>query len=210
MNLLPVLVVLLAQVDTNVPDDDETTPSSPPPLPDLVIVANEDRPVPPRSPKPPPPVSLRFDGAYAPRKLFSLPVSGADFGGGVFVQPSDHTAVGGSVRGFVGGTENGLRVWDIRGLGEAEAIAFDRLHLGGGIGVFVLGVERAARDETIRSWGPQLQAHARLDVVRADDFALFVRGAVSGGYDLYDSSMFWGPSLGAGFDLDIAGQRRSP
>jgi hypothetical protein len=184
MNLLSLLVVL-AQVEHGIADEGEAAaPPAPPPLPDLIIVAHDDRPVAARPPKPSPPVSLRFDGAYAPRKLFSIPVTGADFGFGVFVQPGEHTGVGGSLRGFVGGTENGLRVWDIRGVGEAEAIAFDRLHLGGGLGFFVLGVERAARDETIRSWGPQLQAHARLDVMRADDFALFVRGALSGGYDL--------------------------
>lgn len=171
-----------------------------------MVVENPDKPVVPRPPKPSPPVSLRFDGAWAPRKLFSIPVTGADFGFGLFVQPAEHTAVGGSLRGFVGGTENGLRVWDIRGLGEAEAIAFDRLHLGGGLGFFVLGVERAARDETIRSWGPQVQAHARFDIVR-EDYAIFVRGALTGGYDVYDSSFFWGPSIGAGFGLDIAGKR---
>lgn len=202
MNLLPVLIVVLAQVDSAYEEEDAA-----PSAPTMTVIENVDRPVVPRPPKPSPPVSLRFDGGYAPRKLFTIPVTGADFGFGVAAQPSEHAAFGGSLRGFVGGTENGLRVWDIRGLAEAEAIAFERLHLGGGLGVFLVGVERAARDETIRSWGPQLQATARLDVVRADDYALFVRGAVSGGYDLYDSSLFWGPSIGAGFELDVAGKR---
>lgn len=204
MNLLSVLVVL-AQVDAASVEEEEAPPSATATAP-VVVVENVDRPVVAKPPKPSPPVSLRFDGGYAPRKLFSIPVTGADFGFGLAVQPGEHAAVGGSLRGFVGGTENGLRVWDIRALGEAEAIALDRLHLGGGLGLFVLGVERAARNETIRSWGPQLQAHARFDIVR-DDYAIFLRGALSGGYDIYDSSYFWGPSIGAGFELDVAGKR---
>ena len=198
MNLLAVFVVL-AQVEAASGEEEEAAP--PPPPPPIVEHAGS---TPPKAP--PPPVSLRFDGAYATRNLFSLPVSGADLGLGILVQPRDTIGVGGAVRGFIGGTEHGLRVWDIRGMGELEGIAFDRLHLGGGLGLFVLGVERAARDETIRSWGPQLQAHARFDIVR-DDYAIFVRGALNGGYDLYDGSFFWGPSIGAGFELDVAGKR---
>lgn len=197
MNLLPVLIFVLAQVDdAGVVDEGERDERAP----------MDEAVVPPKPVKPSPPVMLRFDGAYAPRKLFTIPVTGADFGGGLFVQPSSESAVGGSLRGFVGGTENGLRVWDIRGLAEAEAIIADRLHLGAGLGMFLLGVERAARDETIRSWGPQVQAHARFDIVR-DDYAIFVRGAASGGYEIYDGSFFWGPSIGAGFELDVAGKR---
>lgn len=210
MNLLSLVVVLLAQVEPTAPPPEEDSPAeeSAPPSPEQQPVPQPYPDVKPRPPKPAPPVSLRFDGAYAPRKLFSIPVTGADFGFGVAAQPIEHGAFGGSLRGFVGSTENGLRVWDFRGIAEAEAIAIERLHLGGGVGFFVLGVARAARDETIRSWGPQLQAHARIDIVRADDYALFVRGALSGGFDLYDSSMFWGPSIGAGFDIDVAGSRR--
>lgn len=199
MNLLATLVVL-AQIDAASGEEEEATAppaSPPPPIVEHVVAA---------PPKASPPVSLRFDGAYASRKLFSLSVTGADLGLGILVQPSPHMGVGGSVRGFIGGTEHGLRVWDVRVMGETEVIAFDRLHLGSGIGLFLLGVERAARDETIRSWGPQMQGHARFDIVR-DDYAIFVRGALSGGYDLYDSSFFWGPSIGAGFELDIAGRR---
>src|SRR5688500_7555798 len=117
MNLLSMLVVL-AQVDAASVEEEE---ASPPATAPAVVVENVDRPVVARPPKPSPPVSLRFDGAYAPRKLFSIPVTGADFGFGLGVQPGEHAAFGGSFRGFVGGTENGLRVWDIRALAEAEA-----------------------------------------------------------------------------------------
>lgn len=163
---------------------------------------------PPPRPKPAPPVSARFDGAYAPRKLFTIPASGADAGLAFGAQPTENAAFWGSTRVFVGGTENGLRVWDGRVLGEAEYVAAERVRVGGGVGVFLLGVERAARDETILSWGPVAQASARVDFVRADDYALFVRAALSGGYDVYDSSAFWGPSIGAGFEIDLAGERR--
>ena len=172
----------------------------------LVVLAQVGEAAPPPK-RPPPPVGVQIDAGYGQRKLFAIPATGADFGFGVLVEPAEHMGVGGSLRGFVGGTENGLQVWDVRWLAEAEAIAFDRLHLGGGLGAFVLGVKRAARDETLHSWGPELQAHARIDLVR-DDYALFVRGAVSGGYDVYDSSWFWGPSIGLGFELDVTSSRR--
>lgn len=201
MNLLPVLIVL-AQVETS-PTSEEETAAPPEPI----VIVNTDKPVVATPPKPGPPVSVRIDGGYAPRKLFAIPVTGADFGLGVAAQPIENGAFGGSLRGFVGSTENGLHLWDIRALGEAELVAFDRLHLGGGVGLFLLGVKRAVRDETIRTWGPVGQLSARFDIVR-DDYAIFVRGALSGGYDLYDSSAFWGPTIGAGFELDVAGKRK--
>lgn len=196
------LVIVLAQVETNVVDE-------PPPAQDAPLAAEvapaDRKPVPP---KPMPPVSLRLDGAYAPRKLFTIPVIGADVGLGVGAQPSEHAAFWGSTRVLIAGTENGLRVWDVRVLGEGEYVAFDRLRVGGGAGFFVLGVGRAARDETILSWGPVAEAMARFDVVREDDYGIFLRAALTGGYDVYDSSAFWGPSVGAGFELDVAGKRR--
>lgn len=192
------LVIVLAQVETTFADEPQPAPAA--------EVAAADRP--PALPKPSPPVSLRFDGAYAPRKLFTIPVTGADVGFGVAAQPTEHGAFGGSTRVLVGSTENGLRVWDVRVLGEGELVALDRLRLGGGVGFFVLGVGRAARNETILSWGPVAQGMVRFDVVREDDWGLFVRAALSGGYDVYDSSAFWGPSVGAGFELDVAGKRR--
>lgn len=195
------LVIVLAQVETNFAE--ERPPEQAPPAAE---VAPADRP--PVPPKPMPPVSVRLDGAYAPRKLFTIPVTGADVGLGIGAQPSEHAAFWGSTRVLVAGTENGLKVWDVRVLGEGEYVAFDRLRLGAGLGVFVLGVGRAARSETILSWGPVAQAMARVDVVREDDFGIFLRAALSGGYDVYDSSAFWGPSLGAGFELDVAGKRR--
>ncbi len=195
------LVIVLAQVETNFAE--EQPPEQAPPAAE---VAPADRP--PVPPKPMPPVSVRLDGAYAPRKLFTIPVTGADVGLGIGAQPSEHAAFWGSTRVLVAGTENGLKVWDVRVLGEGEYVAFDRLRLGAGLGVFVLGVGRAARSETILSWGPVAQAMARVDVVREDDFGIFLRAALSGGYDVYDSSAFWGPSLGAGFELDVAGKRR--
>lgn len=196
------LVIVLAQVETTF--DGDPPPEPPPPA---EVVAPEPAPV-PVPPRPMPPVSLRFDGGYAPRKLFSIPVTGADVGVAVGAQPSEHAAFWGSTRVLVAGTENGLRVWDVRVLGEAEYVALDRLRLGAGVGVFLLGVGRAARDETITSWGPVAQGMVRFDVVREDDYGIFLRGALSGGYDVYDSSAFWGPSIGAGFELDVAGKRR--
>lgn len=193
------LVIVLAQVETTFADEQA------PAHPAEVVVAAERPPAPP---KPSPPVSLRFDGAYAPRKLFTIPVTGADVGFGVGAQPDEHAAFWGSTRVLLAGTENGLKVWDVRALGEGEYVAFDRLRLGAGVGVFVLGVGRAARNETIVSWGPVAEGMLRFDVVREDDYGIFVRAALTGGYDVYDSSAFWGPSVGAGFELDVAGKRR--
>ena len=173
--------------------------------PGRALAEDEDArpPTPPTKPKPP--VSLRVDGAYAPRKLFSIPVTGADVGIAGGMQPSERGALWGTMRGFLGTTENGLRVWSVRVGGEGELV-FDRLRIGAGIGLFVLGVRRAVRDETILSWGPEARATARFDFVRETDFALFVHGALGAGYEVYDGSLFWGPTVGAGVAIDVAGR----
>ena len=169
MNLLAIVVALGQVVITAVPPANgppDTPAAAPPPAP--------------APPKPKPPASIRFDGGYAPRKLFDIATAGADVGFAAGAQPLAHAAFWGTTRAFIGGTESGLRVWDVRVSGEAEYVQ-DRLRLGVGGGVFVLGVGRAARDETIVTWGPEGRVIGRFDVVRADDYALFVRGALGAG-----------------------------
>jgi hypothetical protein len=156
-----------------------------------------------------PPASVRFDGGYAPRTLFTLPVTGADFGLAVGAQPKEAFAFWGSARGFIGSTENGLHTFDARLLFELDLLPHERLRIGLGFGGFLLGVTRAARDETIRTWGPVFEASLRFDAVRADSYAIFVRAAETVGYDFYDSSAWIGPSIGAGVELDFAGSRPS-
>lgn len=159
-------------------------------------------------PKPPTPVGLRADGAWSPHRLFALPVNGADVGLAVGPRPQPDVAVWGASRLFLGSTANGLSVWSFSLGAEVEGI-LGRFRIGGGVGGFLLGVRRAVRNETLLSWGPDIHAATRLDVIQDDDFALFLRAAVGGGYDVYGHSAFWGPSLGAGLELDL-GVKRAP
>ena len=73
----------------------------------------------------------------------------------------------------------------------------------------MLGISRVTADQTIRTWGPEVRAFVRVDVVQSDGFALFVRGAVQAGFEFYDSATIWGPSIGAGVDFDLKGKRPS-
>jgi hypothetical protein len=178
-----------------------------------------DEPSPPETPAPaeepdkaaPPPkgpviVGLRFDGGWSARRLLDIPVTGADMGIGFGAQFSPRFAVWNAARVLVGSTEHGLRVWDAR-LGPEAELVLDRFRLGAGLGVMLLGVSRAARSETLVSWGPEARATARFDFVRTESFALFARAAFDAAYEVYDGSLFWGPTFGAGGDFDIAGKR---
>ena len=157
--------------------------------------------------KPSPPVGLRIDGGYSPRKLVSLPVVGADMGLAFGAQPKREVAFWGASRLFLGSTQNGLDVFSFRIGGEVEGVLLDRLRLGGGMHGFVVGVGRAVRDQTILSWGPAASATARIDLIQSDGFAIFARAAVDAGYEIYNGTIFWGPTLGGGVDFDIGGQR---
>lgn len=152
------------------------------------------------------PVGFRVDGGYSPRRLLTIPLAGADLGLAFGAQPMEHAAFWGASRLFLGSTENGLHVFSVRVGAEGEAV-FDRFRIGGGLSGFVVGVGRAVRNDTIYSWGPALNAAARFDVIQSDSFALFARAAIDGGLDVYQGSIFWGPSIGAGIDLDLAGKR---
>jgi len=89
---------------------------------------------------------------------------------------------------------------------EPEAV-FDRFRIGGGVGLFWMGIGRVTADQTIVSWGPEVRAHARFDLVQASGFAIYVRAAISAGHEFYDSANIWGPTAGAGVDFDLKGTR---
>ena len=198
--------VAAAQVDA------PTTPAeaSPPPPP----------PTPAPTPDPPSPqpangekkwasiVGARLDGAYALRKLYDISIKGADIGGAIGAQPLEHGAFWGTVRVMIGSTESGLSFWDVHVGAEGEGV-IDRFRFGGGIGGYMLGISRVTANQTIRTWGPEIRAFVRVDVVQSDGFALFVRGAVQAGFEFYDSATIWGPSIGAGVDFDLKGKRPS-
>ncbi|HEY8074595.1 MAG TPA: hypothetical protein VIF62_10800 [Labilithrix sp.] len=172
-----------------------------PELPPLPAPTADEPPSPP-APKPKTPVGLRLDGGYATRRLFDLGVSGADLGLAVGPQPNEHLAAWAAPRLFLGSTDNGLSVWSLRVDGELEYVV-DRLRLGGGVGAFVIGVHRAARDETLLSYGPEARITARFDIVKNEDLAFFLRGALDCGGDLLAGSLFWGPSIGAGMQFEL-------
>jgi hypothetical protein len=192
-------------------DVDEAAPRAQPAPSTPETTASQDATSPPPAPQPPkpsPPFGVRVDGGYSPRKLLSLPVSGADMGLAFGAQPRRHTAFWGATRLFLGSTEHGLKVFSLRAGGEVEAV-IDRLRIGGGLHLFAVGVGRAVRNDTIVSWGPAVNAAARVDLIQSDGFVLFARAAVDAGYELRGGSLFWGPTFGGGVDFDLGGSRSS-
>lgn len=189
--------VIIEQVPT------EPQPATPAPTPDA--------PAQPQAPKKEKsiPAGIRVDGGYGLRTLEHLPVNGADIGVAIGAQPAQHFAIYGAARGFFGSTEFGLGVKALR-FGVDFDIVIDRFRIGFDPGIFIVGVSRATRDQTITAWGPKVGIAARFDVVRSDVFALFIRAAVDGGPTFSDGSLFGGAVFGAGVDFDIKpGDRES-
>jgi len=164
------------------------------------------KPPPLKPRRPPKPLALRFDGAYAPRRLFKLGVTGADLGLALGVQTAQHTAWWATSRLSLGSTENGLSVWSSRTGAEVEAV-LDPIRIGIGASFFFMGVDRAARDQTLMSYGVEVRAFGRVDIVRDDDYALFLRAGIDAGAEARGESMFWGPALGLGVELGVRGKR---
>ncbi len=188
-------------------DEGAAEATVPPAATVVVRTASDEVDRPPQPKRPSPPVGLRVDGGYSPRELVSLPMAGADMGLAFGAQPKRSVAFWGASRLFLGSTQNGLDVFSFRIGGEVEGILLDRLRLGGGMHAFVVGVGRAVRDQTILSWGPAASATARIDLIQSDGFAIFARAAIDAGYEIYNGTIFWGPTLGGGVDFDIGGQR---
>lgn len=151
-------------------------------------------------------VGLRMDGAWAPRKLFDMPLHGGDAGLALGFQTSRHFAVWIAPRLFLGSTENGLSTWAFR-IGIEPEFVFDRFRFGFGVGNGWIGVHRAARDETITTGLVEARAFVRFDLVQSEDFALFLKANLDGAAGFNDDATFWGPSLGAGVDFDLGGRR---
>jgi hypothetical protein len=185
----------------------EPAPPPPPPPKKDEPPAPEVKPV---APKPGPPIGIRLDGGYAARKLFTIPVTGADMGFGVGAQTSQYAAFWGAARVFYGETEYSLKTFAARMGGEAELVLFDRVRLGAGLSFFLVGVGRYVRDEMLLSWGFEGRLAARVDLFQPSGFAIFARGALEGAWEVYDGSNFWGPTIGLGVDFDVAGKRVRP
>jgi hypothetical protein len=189
--------VIIEQVPT------EQSAEPPPPAPDQPA-----QPQPVKKPKSVP-VGIRVDGGYSFRTIEKLPANGADFGLGIGAQPARHFAVYGAARGFIGSTDAGLGVKALRLTCDFD-IVIDRFRIGFDPGIFIVGIDRATKDQSIVGWGPKLGVAARFDVVRADVFALFLRAAADGGPTFSDGSLFGGVTLGGGIDFDIKpGDRES-
>jgi hypothetical protein len=159
-----------------------------------------------RPTRPPKPMALRFDGAYAPRRLFALGVTGTDLGLGLGVQTTQHSAWWATSRLSLGSTDDGLSVWSSRTGAEVEAV-FDPIRFGIGASLLFIGVGRAARDQTLISYGLEVRAFGRVDIVRDDDYALFLRAGIDAGAEARGESTFWGPALGLGIELGVRGKR---
>lgn len=190
-------------------DESETSGPSPTPPPAAAPDVEEWwRPKPPalRPKRPPKPLALRFDGAYGPRRLFALGVTGADLGLALGAQTTHHSAWWAASRLSLGSTDNGLSVWSARVGAEVEAV-FDPIRFGVGASLLYMGVERAARSTTLTSYGVEVRAFGRVDCVRTDDYALFLRAGIDAGAEARGESTFWGPAVGLGLELGVRGKR---
>jgi len=163
--------------------------------------AQEEAPPPPK--KPSNPLGFRFDGGYGTRELYKLGVTGADLGLGIGPQIGDSAAVWATPRLYIGSTENGLSLWSGRVGAEAEWV-LGRFRLGAGLGLFLIGVHRAVRSETLLSYGFDFRAATRFDVVKSDDLAFFIRAALDGSAEIRGGGVFWGPTIGVGVQIDSA------
>lgn len=190
--------------------EEEATPvPAPAPAPAPAVASDEwwrKQPVPLGPTRPPKPLALRFDGAYATRRLFALDVKGADMGLALGAQTSHHAAWWVASRLTLGSTENGLSVWSGRLGPEVEAV-IDPVRLGIGASLLMIGVTRAVREETLLSFGIEARAFGRVDVVRNDDYALFLRAGIDAGAEAAGKSTFWGPAIGLGVELGVRGKR---
>lgn len=150
------------------------------------------------------PIAIRADGGYSFRRVVDLPLTGADMGVVIGFQPLSYAVIWAATRLMLGSTEAGLAVYTWRLGGDVDFI-FDRLRFSPGLNVFIVGVERATRDDTIVSWGPAAHVGVRADLVQLDGFAL--RGDIDAGVEVRSGSLYWGPTLGGGLDFDIRGKR---
>ena len=204
-----------AQVQEQTSDD--APPAAPPPVTSPIVTQpayatpypTYEQPAPatvlPRQPREPTPLGFRFDGAYTPRQLFALTVPSADLGIAFGGRPSRNFAWWIAPRYSTGATDNGLRVWSGRIGGEIE-IVLDPVRIGFGGSVLAMGIERAASDADIRAYGVEGRLILQVDIVRNDDYALFLRGSLDGA--TASGAAFWGPGIGLGVELDVRGKRR--
>ena len=205
--LVPALLFLASPSQAQETFASGAEPDAPAPAPAPV----DDRASPPVTPPPslaPNPIALRFDGAYATRRLFSLGVTGTDLGFGLGVQTSHRLAWWWTTRVSLGSTEGGLDVWSGRMGAEVEAV-YDPIRFGAGASLLMMGVDRAARDQTLHSYGIEGRAFARFDGWRTDDVAFFLRAGIDAGLEVKSGSAFWGPGIGAGLELGIRGKKRA-
>lgn len=151
-------------------------------------------------------VGLRFDAGYTKRKVLDLPITGADMGVAFGGQPSRAFAIWGATRLMLGSTENGLSVYTWR-LGPDFDVVLDRFRIGLGANIFVIGIHRAIRSDTITCWGPALHGGLRMDAFRSTGFALFLRLDGDAGLAGDSSTTYYGATFGAGIDLDVHGAR---
>lgn len=151
------------------------------------------------------PYGFRIDGGHASRRLFDLGLGGADVGLALGGQPKRHFAWWVTPRFFYGGTDNGLRVITGRLGAELEAV-YDPVRFGFGGAFMYATLSRASSQRpAIPGIGGELRAFVQVDLVRDDDYAMFVRGS----FDVSDASggVQWGPTIALGFELGISGKR---
>jgi hypothetical protein len=193
---------------------DEAIPSPPPPVQTVQPVQpsaegrgeQAPRDATPQKTKSSTSMSLRLDGGYSIHQLFGLGIHGADVGVGFGAHPSESFGIWIAPRFTIGSTPNGLTVWDGSLGAEFEGVV-DRFHVGAGPNLFVIGVHRAVEADTIHSFGLGVLLNVRFDVVKDDDFALFLRLAGDADYAFAGGAGFYGATLGAGVSFDFGSSK---
>jgi hypothetical protein len=155
-------------------------------------------PEPPPDPAHPRGFSFKAWAGPAYRRIYDVPITGADFGMAFGAQKGFYGELG----FMLGRTNENLFVWQLRPQATGE-LRLGRVHLGLGLGFTVIGVTRATTGSSIAGAGLASTAFATVDLITDGLHAMYLGGKMTfdwlpGGRD--DSDAFlWGPSAVLGW-----------
>lgn len=150
----------------------------------------------------PPPVKSLFSfetwAGFTYRRLYDIPIYGADFGVMAGVLRGDNAYYGG-MAALVGRTQNGLLTYTIKPQFQWEH-RFDRVRLGLSVGVPFVAIQRVTSDGTMFDAGFGGSASISVDVLRAHRNALFVGAKMTAEVLFADEApLIWGPTVLVGW-----------
>lgn len=211
VSALPLLSVARAQ-DT-MPSLPPPPPSSAPPpsdagaepAPDAAPVATTTAPE-----QPPPPkdeevgakerFSFRGTGGFQYAQIHGIPITGARVRLGIGVQ-KDSSAHYGTMSILYGGTEGGLRTWDLRFGYHGDLFRWSVLRLGVSAEVGYMFVRRATIDERMWALGAGGGVFAGVDLFSfgpRDDHAVMAEARFDAHLH-FGTALVWGPTISLGF-----------